>query len=93
MHNRRARALPLKLWLTGCRKRMHQNSSVGWKPVQFVSCETTNAARFVAVTSRESLVGLPCFIPSDLLFIDTCQTATSVVAVRRKPSGKAPRDA
>jgi hypothetical protein len=79
--------------LTGCRKGMHRNSSDVWKPVQFVNCETTTAAQFVAVTSRESLVGLPCFITSDLLFIDTCQTAASVVAVRREPSGKDTRDA
>jgi hypothetical protein len=53
------------MWLTVCRKRMHRNSSVGWRPVQFVNCATTTAARFVAVTSRESLVAIPCFITQD----------------------------
>jgi hypothetical protein len=47
----------------------------------------------VAVSLRESLVAMPCFITSDRLFIDTCQPAASVVAVRREPSGKDPRDA
>ena len=44
---------------------MHRNSSDVWRPVHFVNCETTTAARFVAVTSRESLVAFPCFITQD----------------------------
>ena len=55
------RSLPM--WLTGFRKRMHRNSSVGWKPVQFANCETTTAARSVAVTSLRKPRGDPANAP------------------------------
>ena len=53
----------------------------------------TMAANLARAVGARVADGLPCFIPSDLLLIDTCQTAASVVAVRREPSGKDPRDA
>ena len=51
------------MWLTGCRKQMHRNSSVGWKPVPFVNCETTTAARSVAVTLLRKPRGDPVNVP------------------------------